>query len=401
MRGRVFAGVALAVVLVRPMPTAAQSVEGHPGQAPGWTFTPAVTVGWLWDSNVAMVSQGVNQDIRADNLFVITPSGSMDFLGKHTSFGVSYSGTLRRYRDVNELNSFDQRVRLNVAYRPSARLLLFGREGFARVPTTEETELNGVPFRRVGSRLNSASGGFEYRVTKFSTLRASYEFVDVSFDREQGLPTFVVGGRSNGIASEFSHRFTERVALGAIHEVRFADIKTQSGVDQPLRFQIIGASSRYTLGPMTSLLVAGGVSTLSDPTLGDTSVGPFIRTGLTHRLQHATVEGGYERSFVPTFGFAASTQTEQIHGSVLMPVYQNRAYVQASTAWRRNNPLLANEPALKSFLLSATAGYAVARPIRVEGFYTTAWQDTRAAGGQLTRHRAGVQVVLSSPVRVP
>jgi hypothetical protein len=401
MIARALVAVVIGALLAGPRPAAAQSAEGEPGQAPGWTFTPAVVVGWFWDSNVAMVSQGFNQDIRADNVFLITPSGSMDFLGKHTNFGIGYSGTVRRYRDVNELNGFDQRFRVSVAHRPTARLLLFGREGFARLPTTDETELNGVPFRRMGSRLNNASGGFEYRLTKLSTLRAAYEFVDVAFDHDRLLPTFVIGGRSHGVTSEFTRRLTERVALGAIYEIRFAQIKTELGTDQPLRFQIVGASSRYTLGPMTSIVLAGGISTLSDPGIGDTNVGPFIRAGITHHLERATLDAGYERSFVPTFGFAASTQTEQLHGSVVMPVYRNRAYVQASTAWRRNNPLLANEPPLKSFWLSTTVGYTVARPVRIEGFYTTAWQDTRVAGGQVNRHRVGAQVVLSSPVRVP
>jgi hypothetical protein len=398
---RIFSAWAIALAVLVPRAALAQSTEAEPGQAPGWTFTPAVVVGWLWDSNVAMVSQGVGQDIQADNLLVVTPSGSMDFLGKHTTFGAGYSGTMRRYRDVNELNSFDQRLRLSVAHRPTARLLLFGRDALSRLPTTEETELNGVPFRRVGSRLNNASGGFEFRLTKLSTIRAAYEFVDVAFDREQGLPTYVVGGRSNGLVSEYSHRMTERVALGGLYELRLAQIKTESGIDQPLDFQVFGPSLRLTLGPVTSLLVAGGVSTLSDPTLHDTSIGPFVRLGITHHLQRATLDGGYERSFVPTFGFAASTETEQLHGSILMPVYQNRMYVQASSSWRRNNPLISNEPALKSFWLSAVTGYAIARPIRIEGYYTTAWQDTRVAGGQVTRHRIGIQLVLSSPVRVP
>lgn len=370
-------------------------------QAPGWTFTPAVVLGWLWDSNVALVTEGFNQDIRADNLLVITPSGSIDFQGKHTTFGAGYSGTVRRYRDVNELNSFDQRLRVSVSHRPTARLLVFGRESFARLPTTEETELNGVPFRRVGSRMNTAMAGVEYRLTKFSTLRAGYELVDVAFDREQGLPFFVVGGRSNGITSEFSRRISERLALGALYEVRFAEIKTEGGDNQPLRFQEMGGSAQYTLGPSTTLNAAAGISTLSDPSLTDTKVGPFIRAGIIHHLERATINGSYERSFLPTFGFAASTQTEQIHGSVLMPVYRNRMYVQATTAWRRNNPLLANESALKSYWLSGTVGYAIARPVRIEGFYTRAWQDTRTAGGQVNRNRVGAQLVLSSPVRVP
>jgi hypothetical protein len=299
---RLFTGLVAGFVLLAGSHARAQTAEGEPGQAPGWTFTPAVVVGWLWDSNVAMVTEGVGQDIRSDNLLVITPSGSMDFLGKHTSFGAGYSGTIRRYRDVNELNSFDQRLRFNVAHRPTARLLIFGREGFSRLPTTDETELNGVPFRRVGSRLNNGSAGFEYRLTKLSTIRAAYELVDVSFDREQGLPSYVTGGRSHGVTTEYSRRLTEHVALGGIYEVRFAQINTESGIDQPLRFQVMGASSRLRLGPMTTLLLAGGLSTLSDPTLGDTNVGPFIRAGVTHHLERAVLDAGYERSFVPTFG---------------------------------------------------------------------------------------------------
>ena len=394
------AALVLACSLVGVPPAAAQS-EGEPSQAPGWTFTPAMVVGWLWDSNVALVTEGFNQDIRSDNLLVITPSGSMDFLGRHTTFGAGYSGTIRRYREVNQLNSFDQRLRVSASHRPNARMLLFGRETFARLPTTEETELNGVPFRRIGSKLNTATAGVEYRVSKFSTLRGTYEFIDVAFDRQQGLPTFVVGGRSNGFTSEFSRHLSERFSIGALYELRLADIRTALGTTQPLRFQVIGGSSHITLGPATTLTAAAGVSTLSDPGLADTNIGPFIRAGVTHHLQRATLNGSYERSFLPTFGFAASTQTEQIRGSVLMPVYQNRMYVQASTAWRRNDPLLAQETALKSYWLSATVGYAIARPVRVEGFYTTAWQDTRSAGGQVNRSRIGAQVVLSSPVRVP
>jgi opacity protein-like surface antigen len=401
MINRILAGFVVFVALLAPYTAAAQSTEGEPGQAPGWTFTPAVIVGWMYDSNVGMVTEGFNQDIRADSLMVVTPSGSMDYRGKHTSLGAGYSGTFRRYRDFNELDSFDQRLRVNVSHRPAARLLIFGREGLSYLPTTEETELNGVPFRRVGSRVNSAGAGFEYRLSKLWTLRTAYEFVDVSFDRQQGLPTFVVGGRSNGILSESTRRLTERLSLGGIYEIRFAQIKTEAGIDQPLRYQSLGAVTRYTIGPATLLSLAGGVSTLADPGIGDTRIGPFVRAGITHHLQRATLDGGYERSFVPTFGFAASTQTEQVHGSVLMPVYQNRVYVQASTSWRRNNPLVATDPSLKSHWLSATVGYAVARPVRLEGYYTSAWQDTRVAGGEVNRHRIGVQVVLTSPMRIP
>ena len=401
MRALTLRTLALAATLAVPVSAAAQSAEGEPAQAPGWTLTPAVTVGWLWDSNVGMVTEGFGQDIRADHLLLITPSGSATFVGRHTEFNAGYAGTLRRYRDVNELNSFDQRVRVSLAHRANARLLFFGRENFSRLPTTDELELNGVPFRRTGSRLNSATGGIEARFTKFTTLRAAYEFINVDFDHERVLPTFVLGGRSHGVTADLSRRTSERIAFGVLYEVRFAQIKTQLGTDEPLRFQIMGGSTTWALTPMSRLTLAGGVSTLSDPSLNDTSIGPFLRAGFQQHFERATLNLGYERSFVPTFGFAASTQTEQIFGSLLMPVARNRAYLQATTAWRRNNPLLENEPALTSFYLSTTAGYALARTVRVEGFYTTSWQDTRVAGGQVNRHRLGAQLVLLAPVRVP
>jgi hypothetical protein len=83
-----------------------------------------------------------------------------------------------------------------------------------------------------------------------------------------------------------------------------------------------------------------------------------------------------------------------------MPVARNRAYIQSSTTWRRNNPVLEAEPALQSFWLNTAVGYGLARTVRVEGYYTVAWQDTRLAGGRVNRQRVGAQVVLSAPMRI-
>ena len=39
------------------------------------------------------------------------------------------------------------------------RLTLFARDSFDDVPTTDDVELNGVPFRRTGSRTNTLGAG--------------------------------------------------------------------------------------------------------------------------------------------------------------------------------------------------------------------------------------------------
>ncbi len=392
--------IAVAAVLALPGAAAAQTPELEPAPAPGWAFTPTVTVGWLWDNNVALVNEGFKQDIRGDHLLVITPGGTLDYLGKYTTFRAGYGGTLRRHRDLGALDSYDQRLRFGLTHRPTSRVTMFGRYGFSELPTTEETELNGVPFRRVGSHVHNVTVGAEARLSKLTTLRASYEFVDAAFDHTRILPTFVTGGRSHGFNADLTRRLTERVSLGGLYEVRFATIESQASADEPLVFQIVGGTVGLQLAPHTSLSVAGGLSTLNDKRLDGTSVGPFARAGLTHALERAVFNTGYERAFVPTFGFGASAMTEQAFASLLMPVARNRTYIQSSTTWRRNNPVIEAEPALQSFWVNTTVGHAVVRTVRIEGYYTVAWQDTRLAGGRVNRQRVGAQVVLSAPMRI-
>ena len=51
------------------------------------------------------------------------------------------------------------------------RLTLYARDIFNDSPTTDDAELNGVPFRRTGSRTNTLGAGSEYRITKFTRSR--------------------------------------------------------------------------------------------------------------------------------------------------------------------------------------------------------------------------------------
>jgi hypothetical protein len=378
----------------------AQAPEIDLGAGPGWNFTPAITVGWVWDDNVALVNEGFQQDIRADHLLVIRPAGDFAYRGKFTDLRGGYTGTFRRYRDLGTLDSFDQRLRASLSHRVSPRLSFFGRYGFAALPTTEETELNGVPFRRLGTKVNDGTGGLEIRLDKFTTLRGSYDVVRADFEQEQPRPTDVIGGLTHGFNTELSRRLTERLDIGGLYELRMASVKMASSPDEPLTYQIGGGLVGFRLAPHTHLTLAGGLSTLTDRRLPGTSVGPFIRANLRHALERAVISARYERAFVPTYGFGASAMSEHASASLLMPIARNRAYVQSSTIWRRNNPELEAEPSLQSFWLSTTVGYRIARPIRIEGFYIVAWQDTRLAGGRVNRQRVGAQIALSAPMRI-
>ena len=43
---------------------------------------------------------------------------------------------------------------------------------------------------------------------------------------------------------------------------------------------------------------------------------------------------------------------------------------------------------------------ALARWLRLEGFYAFTRQDSQVTGGEIHRHRTGVQIVISQPVRI-
>ena len=83
-----------------------------------------------------------------------------------------------------------------------------------------------------------------------------------------------------------------------------------------------------------------------------------------------------------------------------MPIPRNRAYVQASVAWRHSIPYVSTDLELDSILARSTLGYALARWFRVEGFYAFTRQDSKVTGGEINRHRIGAQVVISQPMRI-
>jgi hypothetical protein len=83
-----------------------------------------------------------------------------------------------------------------------------------------------------------------------------------------------------------------------------------------------------------------------------------------------------------------------------MPLARNRFYVQESAALRRTNPFVAGEVPLNSMWIDTLGGYALERWLRLEGYYVFTRQDTRLAGGLISRHVVGVQLVISEPVRI-
>jgi hypothetical protein len=366
-----------------------------PSRTPGWSVTPGVTFGAIYDSNVALASAPADtRRTQSDRLVLAEPFGQLEYFSPRTEFSSGYQGYLRRYADVTQLNGFDQRGYLSLRRLVTRRFTFFLHESYARVPTTDEVELNGVPFARTGSRLNSIAAGFDSRVTKYTDFSFRYENTWVDFDRQESLLT---GGFVNGGRAELSRRLSERLSVGAEYGVRVADMN--AGTHQ-VTFQDTGGTLHYGLGTRTMLSLAGGWAFLNDQLFRDRRNGAYLRSEITHDARRATVGASVERTFVPSFGFGGSTQSDQIRGFVRMPFDRNRLYYQGSAAWRRSNPFIANELQLDTIWLRSTVGYAASRWLRFEAFHAFTRQDSKVTGGEINRQRAGVQVVVSQPMRI-
>jgi hypothetical protein len=167
-----------------------------------------------------------------------------------------------------------------------------------------------------------------------------------------------------------------------------------------LTFHDAGGTAQVALSGSTRASFGAGFSFLDDRSLQETRTGPYVRADITHGTEHATVGAGFERMFVPSFGFGGSSQSQQLRAFIQMPLNRNRMYVQGSASWRRTDPFVANELRLDTTMLRSTVGYSATRFLRVEGFYVFTRQDTRIAGGKVNRQRAGAQVVISQPMRI-
>ena len=396
-RARRLAAIA-AVVCACAVPAAAQQEEGVPSTLPGWSFTPGISTGIVYDSNVSLSDAPASTGrTPSDQLWLVQPFGRLEYNAPRTVFSTGYRGFFRRYMELDQLNAFEQRADVSLRRLATKRLTFYGSNSFADVPTTDDVELNGVPFSRTGTRTNALAAGLTARLTQFTDLSVRYENTWVSFEQGPDVNTFLRGGSLNGLFTDVSRRVSERLSVGGEYSYRKANLNEGT---RNVSFQDVGGRVKYALGAHTSASASAGVSHLVDKSVDDTRTGPYVRLGVSHEMSRATVGAAFERSFVPSFGFGGSNTSQELTGYVRMPFQQNRFYVQASGSWRRSLPLLATSLELDTLRLRTTLGYSVTRWLRGESFYTYARQDSIVTGGEVDRHRAGLQLVISQPMRI-
>src|SRR5882672_7374413 len=111
-RAFTFTIVLLAALLRSGAATAQDSnfvptASANPQAPAGWTLTPTLVVGSSWDDNVLV--RGKGDSAPGDVLSVLNPRATLDFNGARGQLSASYDGAALFYRDLNQLNSLDQR----------------------------------------------------------------------------------------------------------------------------------------------------------------------------------------------------------------------------------------------------------------------------------------------------
>lgn len=399
---RLLATAALAAGLLMCAATARAQVgrEEPPAEfdsfrVPGWSFTPGATIGFLYDSNVALAPPDVNKKTAGDSLLAIQPSGQLEYFSPRTSFSSGYQGVLRRYTQLTGLDDSDQRGHFSLHELVTRRVTFLATDDFAQVATTDQLHLNGVPFQRTGGRYNDFTGGVQARLSRTVDLTSQFESTWVNFD--QKVNTALIGGSVNGVLTELSRRLTDRVSVGGEYDLRFANLN--AGAEQ-LLFQEAGATFHYRVSDLTSFDASAGAAHLTDNTRGVARIGPYVKAELMHRTARATLGAAYRRSYIPSLVFGGTNQSQEATAYAQMPFSRNRWYVQESVAWRKTDPFISSELPLSSIWVQNLVGYGITRWFRIEGYYLFTGQDNKQVGGQIRRHLGGVQIVIARPVRI-
>jgi hypothetical protein len=393
----VVAWAALSLWVAGSPANAQSSDEGAPRVTPGWVFTPTVSLGITHDDNPVLAGDG--NPTPDDILTNVRPGADLSFTGKHTFLGTGYRGTVQRYRTLDEYDNYAQGGYVELRHQPSRRVSLLVRDNVSVSPSTDLVEVAGLPFSRVGTRSNDLNAALTASVTRRLQLTGAYHFQWLEFDRaDDPASPLLQGGRAHRVTLGGRQSINSRLTVGGDYTIQRASFGRALD-DQGFTIQNAEGTASYQLTSTVSIDGGAGISHLALP--GEEPLtGPAFRAGLRKRAEYAQLSVSAMRSFVPAFGFGGSFRNQEVLVSVRVPFLRNRAYVDGGTAWRDSEPALVGGLGLRALWLQTSVGYAFQRWLRLEAFYSGAFQDSTVAGGRVDRNRFGVQFVTARPMRL-
>jgi hypothetical protein len=387
------AAVAAAVVLAASAAPAQESVS-----RPGWTFVPGFGFSETYDDNVTLFGHAEIDTANNDLIAVYTPQADLTFISRRTRFNSGYSGSLLDYRTFSLFNRWDQHANVSLQ-RTETRRVSWGVSGnLSLTPSTDALEFDGVPFSHTGARALNARGTVEYRLSERDSIATSLLRQKVTFDRSDELLPYLRGGETLESRTSYRRRLNARAGVGGTYSLRRA-----SAVDEPerLTFHVTRGVVDYQLTPSWTVSGGAGLDYVPATPITPSQQAPGFSGSVNWSERSRHFHAGYERMFLPSFGFGGAVQNQSINVTYYTPL-SRRLYTEHSFSLRDNRPLIITPGRLRlrTGRLTSTLGWAPRPWVRVEGFYSRAMQTTLITGGDIDRNRIGFVITTSRPVRM-
>jgi hypothetical protein len=272
------------------------------------------------------------------------------------------------------------------------------RHSASASPTTEDLDLNGLPFTQVGSRMYTGRGGFSYGLNDRTSWSGDYTFEWVRFDRDTPEFSLLRGGESHALGSTVTRRVAERMSVGGSYSwayTRFGDGELDADLHRTQ------GQVSYQVGPNTALSAGAGVAYLQVSSAADGQFGPTYGLGIGHEAGRVQLRARYERTFVPTYGFGTTVAHQQLSGSAYVPIARGRMFLTGGGFYRKADPVegIGNLIQIDSVRFEGAWGLHATRWLRMEAFFSQSFQES-SARGKYDRTRVGLQFVTLKPMRI-
>ena len=397
--------VAVVVLAVASTASAQSELIGSGAPTPqyqaGWTLTPTVGVGEVYDNNITLFGINTADNLNNDYITAFSPSADLHYEGAHTQFGADYGGSYLNYRTYSPLDRWDQHANVNVRRQETAHVKWFAHGGAISRPETDLIDFGGIPYRPAGSTEVTGSGGLDYVFGARDTLEVTSTYQDFKFERSDVVDQpFLRGGNILDNLASYRHALSSRLSLGIDYTYRRAMV-----AGDPEHFDLHGveAAADYEISPAWSVSGAGGIVYMQSTATFPERTGPAYRLAISRHREMRSFHVTYVDSYIPAFGFGGIIKSRELDAGFHAQLFHSKQfYTDNGVMYREDKPVVATTLLLplQSFRGYAIFGWQPDRYVRVEAFYVRVDQTSFRPGGQLYRDRVGFQIVTSKPMRI-
>src|SRR4051812_12279027 len=188
----------------------------------GWMFTPEMGFGETYDDNIALFGVSSGATTTGDVVQTWQPAGDLHYSGRHTDFGIGYSGSFLNYQTFSELNRWSQHAQVSFKRQETARLKWAAHGNVIAVPSTDFVDVGGVPFRRTGAVTSDGHGSVQFDLTGRDSIVGQGAFQTIHFEEPLTVDNILHGGHVYDASAGWRHKLSSRLGIGADYTVRRA-----------------------------------------------------------------------------------------------------------------------------------------------------------------------------------